>query len=178
MSEKLSALIDNELDELERARLLRELGRDEELAERWSRYHVIALAMRREQIAPAGELPKRVARALESEAGNAPRMEAPARRAPRFQSGGRFAIAASVAGVLLVGGLIVKLYDDNRPAATATDMPAAQRLAVGDGMHWEGADAGSEDALNAFLIEHGEFTSASGMNGLTAYTKFVAYDSR
>lgn len=176
MSEELSALIDNELGELERARVLRELGGNEELAERWSRYHIIGLAMRREHISPSGELATRVARALEAEPGVGNGTANAGRRAQPGGAAGRLAIAASVAGVLLVGGLIVTLYEDSRPG-TAT--VSAQQLAVNDdGMRWEGADPGSEDALNALLIEHGEFTSASGMNGLAAYTKFVAYDSR
>lgn len=177
MSEKLSALIDNELDDLERARVLRALTGDEALAERWSRYHLIGLAMRREQITPMVDLPALVTLALETGTGNSGRSAAPARRQPRYQSAARLAVAASVAGVLLVGGLIVKLYEDNRAAGPG--IPSAQQLAVNDdGMRWEGVDPQSADALNSFLIEHGEFTSASGMNGLTAYTKFVAYDSQ
>lgn len=174
MSEKLSALIDNELDELERARVLRELSRDEQLAEQWSRYHIIGLAMRREEVAPTKDLPQRVARALEGET------RQPAPRAAPFRGAGRFAIAASVAGVLLVGGLMVTLYDDAGPGAGATTAAtSARQVAVNDdALQWEGANPGSEDALNALLIEHGEFTAASGMNGLTAYTKFVAYDSQ
>jgi len=177
MSEKISALIDNELNELDRARVLRELGRDRELAEQWSRYHIIGLAMRREQVVPDERLPERVARALESEA--PADTEAPARRSAgsMFGSAGRYAIAASLAGVLLVGGLMLSLYDGGDPGMPAAT--TAQQAAAGsDGMRWQGVDAQSEDALNALLIEHGEFTSASGMNGLTAYTKFVAYDSR
>lgn len=177
MYENLSALIDNELDELERARVLRELGRNEDLAERWSRYHIIGLALRREPIAPVGDLPARVARAIGDETEAHSGGSAAGGRAPAPRGAARFAIAASVAGVLLVGGLIVKLYEDSRPVGSG--LPAVQQFAMNDdGMHWEGANPGSEDALNAFLIEHGEFTSASGMNGLTAYSKFVAYDSR
>ncbi len=184
MSEKLSALIDNELDELERARVLRELGRDDGLAEQWSRYHIIGLAMRREPIAPVTGLPERVAQALKSDPGDHATPASGGGRSP-FRGAGRFAIAASVAGVLLVGGMTVKLYDDgpvDTAASTAQQVAVnstAQQVAVNDDtLHWEGADPRSEDALNALLIEHGEFTSASGMNGLTAYTKFVAYDSR
>lgn len=177
MSEELSALIDNELDEHGRVRVLRELGSNEELAERWSRYHIIGLALRREQISPAGELPTRVARALEAESGTGYETTDSGHRQPPIRAAGRFAIAASVAGVLLVGGLIVTIYDGSRPTDTAPI--AAPQVAVNDnGMHWEGAGPGSEDALNALLIEHGEFTSVSGMNGLTAYSKFVAYDSQ
>lgn len=175
MSEKLSALIDNELDELQRARVLRDLSRDDTLAEQWSRYHIIGLAMRREPIAPATGLPERVAQALANDPGDRAAPATGSGRSP-FRGAGRFAIAASVAGVLLVGGMTVKLYDDG-PVDTAAS--TTQQVAVNDdALHWEGADPRSEDALNALLIEHGEFTSASGMNGLTAYSKFVAYDSR
>lgn len=171
MYENLSALIDNELSELERARVLRELRQDPELAERWSRYHIIGLAMRQEPIAAVGDLPARVARTLGDEAAPA------AGRTSSFRAMGRLGVAASVVGVVLVGGLIVKLYDDSGPAGAG--MQPVQQLAVNDeGMHWEGADPGTVDALNALLVEHGEFTAASGMNGLTAYTKFVAYDSQ
>lgn len=176
MSEKLSALIDNELDELERARVLRDLSRDDALAEQWSRYHIIGLAMRREPIAPVTGLLERVAQALDKDPGDRAMPATGGGRTP-FRGAGRFAIAASVVGVLLVGGMIVKLYDDG-PVDTAAS--TAQQVAVNDddALHWEGANPRSEDALNALLIEHGEFTSASGMNGLTAYTKFVAYDSQ
>jgi len=178
MHEKLSALIDNELDELERARVLRELGRSDDLAECWSRYHIIGLAMRREEIMPAGDLAKRVSMALDEEPTARGGVAAPAHRGPLFSRTGRLAIAASVAAVLLVGGIFVKIYDGERPAATVASTPGPQVASAPDTLRWEGADPRSADALNALLIEHGEFTSASGMNGLTAYTKFVAYDAQ
>lgn len=177
MSEKLSALIDNELDDLERARLLRELGRESDQAELWSRYHIIGLAMRRETVTWGGDLPGRVARALESEGIPGDGAEAPASPVFRLRPAGRLAIAASVAGVLLVGGLAVQLYPGDSSSGPAA--PAAQQVAVdSEATRWNDVDPQVEDALNALLVEHGEFTSASGMNGLTAYTKFVAYDSR
>ncbi|HSH42218.1 MAG TPA: sigma-E factor negative regulatory protein [Arenicellales bacterium] len=176
MYEKLSALIDNELDELERARVLRELGRSDELADCWSRYHIIGLAMRREKIMPPGDLAKRVSVALDEEPAEVG--EPPAPRKSLFRSTGRLAIAASAAAVLLAGGIFVKIYDGERPAATVASTPSQQIASAPGALHWEGADPRSADALNALLIEHGEFTSASGMNGLTAYTKFVAYDAQ
>lgn len=177
MTEKLSALVDNELDELDRARVLRDLGRQSELAALWSRYHIIGLAMRRESVCPDGGLPGRVASALESETTGGEQAASPERRAPLGRSAGRFAVAASVVGVLVVGGLVVNLYENRRTGNTAA--PAGQQVAFSsDSTRWNDVDPRVEDALNALLVEHGEFTSASGMNGLTAYTKFVAYDSR
>lgn len=180
MSEKLSALIDNELDDLERARILKDLGRRPDLAETWSRYHVIGLAMRREEITWGSGLPERVARALAAETGDDAAAESPTRGASWLNRTGGMAIAASVAAVLLVGGLAVQLAPDGGAGgSTESGAPALQQAALdNDATRWENVDPRVEDALNALLVEHGEFTSASGMNGLTAYTKFVAYDSR
>jgi sigma-E factor negative regulatory protein RseA len=176
MSEKLSALIDNELDELERARLLKNMNRDSELAELWSRYHVIGLAMRREEISWSPGLTERINLALEKEGDAGRDGNAPGFRVRLPESLGRFAVAASVAAVALVGALAVTLYQDN---TGDIDAPSSRQLAFSnDATRWEDVDPQVEDALNALLVEHGEFASASGMNGLNAYTKFVAYDSR
>lgn len=177
MSEKLSALIDNELDELERARLLKELGRGSDLVELWSRYHVIGLAMRREEVSWRDGLPARVAEALQLETGVPEQNGTAVRRRALSGSVQRFAVAASVAGVLLVGGLIVNLYQGSQPVSTTT-LTGQQVAFSNDATRWDSVDPQVEDALNTLLVEHSEFTSASGMNGLTAYTKFVAYDSR
>jgi len=41
--------------------------------------------------------------------------------------------------------------------------------------HWQTDSAAIEDALNALLVEHSEFTGVTGMNGLGSYSKFVSY---
>jgi len=52
MKEKLSALVDNELDELETRRLLTALAADEALRATWGRYHLIGAMLRRESVTP------------------------------------------------------------------------------------------------------------------------------
>jgi hypothetical protein len=34
-----------------------------------------------------------------------------------------------------------------------------------------------ENTLNAYLVEHGEFSASPGLNGLTSYARFVSYDA-
>lgn len=177
MSEKLSALVDNELEEFERARILRELGRDESLTERWSRYHIIGLAMRREVINPSQSIVEGLAERLAREAIPGARVRNGGPRATWRRSATGYAVAASAAAVLLLGGLVVKLYDDSQTGAPAA--PETQQIAgLDDATHWDSSNPQVQDALNTLLMEHGEFTPASGMNGLTAYTKFVAYDGQ
>jgi len=191
MSERLSALIDNELDDLERERALKALGRDPQLSAAWSRYHLIRFTMRGDRIAPRADLAERVTERIRDEAPPAPAPaaaagadRAPTQRAPEAAGAGarlglprNLALAASVAAVLLVGGVVLSLQDGASvdPVAAQGD---ARIVAAEQGMRWEGVDPQTEDALNALLVEHGEFTGASGMNGLSAYTKFVAYDSQ
>ena len=175
MSEQLSALIDSELNEFERAQVFKEMNRDRRLSELWSRYHTIGLAMRRETIVCTKDLADRVSTRLEGEQGPASATGQPQRR-PLWRSPGALAAAASVAGVLLVGGLVVE-YQGSTQNTAQDSATGAQIAATDQATRWEGTDPRVADELNALLVEHGEFTSASGMNGLTAYTKFVAYDS-
>lgn len=177
MSEKLSALVDNELEEFERAQVLKELGRDESLTERWSRYHIIGLALRREVINPSRTLVDRVAGQLADEADLGARTRGARPRRPWLTSATGYAVAASTAAVLLLGGLVVKLYNDSQIGAP--EVPTSQQIAgLDEATHWDSSNPQVQDALNTLLVEHGEFTPASGMNGLTAYTKFVAYDGQ
>lgn len=46
--ESVSALVDNEASEIELHRILKNISHDEELRERWRRYHIIGSVMRRE----------------------------------------------------------------------------------------------------------------------------------
>lgn len=49
--ESVSALVDNEASEIELHRILKNISREEELRERWRRYHIIGSIMRREHSA-------------------------------------------------------------------------------------------------------------------------------
>jgi len=178
MSETLSALIDNELDELEQRRILKQLDEDSRLRETWSRYHVIGLVMRGGEVTQGPDFAVRVSRQLGDESGANPGKDATASPAPAWLgSASNLAWAASLAAVLLVGGVVLSMQGQS-PLQPVNGGGDDRLVFVDEGTRWEGVDPRSEDTLNALLIEHGEFTSASGMNGLTAYAKFVAYDSQ
>lgn len=114
--ESLSALVDGEASELEVRRLLK--AEDEELKARWSRYQLAGAAMRRElgAMAPSG-FADRISAALEEEA--AP--QAPQRH--WWQRIGQVAVAASVAGAVLIG--VQQYPGDAHPTAVADTSAAA-----------------------------------------------------
>lgn len=126
LNESLSALVDGEASPLEVRRLLKAGAEDPALRAQWSRYQLTAAVMKRElgSMAPAG-FADRISAALEDEA-------APAgHRRHWWQRAGQAAVAASVAGAVLIG---VQQFPGGAPTATevvADTTPAAETNDVG-----------------------------------------------
>lgn len=110
--ETLSAMLDDETDELELRRLLKSAGDDPDLLAAWQRYHLASAVARRERVASLSkDFHLRLAGKLRDEPvpGLAPR---------RWPSGqrfaGKFAIAATVAAAVFIG---LQAGLDSGPAA-------------------------------------------------------------
>jgi len=90
------------------------------------------------------------------------------------------AIAASLAAIAFFGLNLQEqpIIPDARDASLVADNIPLQSPVFSGDTQWHTAQPDSENDLNAFLVEHGEFTSPSGLNGLIAYAKFVSYDTR
>lgn len=68
LNESLSALMDGEVSELELQRLLKASSASTEMGQRWSRYQLVASALRREQVAPVDSgLAANISAAIERE---------------------------------------------------------------------------------------------------------------
>ncbi len=95
IAESLSALVDDQASELELRRLLKQS--DSQLETQWSRYHMIGAAMRAEPVMSSESLLPGIQQALADEAPHN------AKPSGFWASAGRFAIAASVACVVVLG---------------------------------------------------------------------------
>jgi len=105
LHESLSAVMDNEADELELRRML--AGDNPELRATWSRYQLARAAMHKELIEPRLDIASAVSAALADEA-------APVKAQRSSWKGlGRLAVAASVTVAVLAG---VRLYNQNEVA--------------------------------------------------------------
>ena len=169
MHEKLSALLDDELGVEDQDQVLTEIIEREELAQTWQRYHMIRAAMRMEPVGHVGTLPQRMAPLLSGN--NAPAAARQTRPVRNFGWVPGLAMAASIAGLLAVGlwsGL--PGLESGNPAA---DRQVAE---IDEGTRWQTSSPSTESVLNAYLVEHGEFSSPSTMNGLMAYARFVSSD--
>lgn len=167
MKENISALLDGEGTELESERALRALGADAALRATWERYHLASAAIRRElDVVVSPGLAGRIHECLRHET----QIEATRRfftpRLLKFSAG--LAIAASVATVSLL----------NLPPPVSPSVPIA-RQATGKSTVADARQTPPEQrsALNPYLVQHGEFTPAAGMNGMLSYVRVVGRDS-
>jgi sigma-E factor negative regulatory protein RseA len=172
MKEELSALVDNELSELEERRLLKTLAADTALRDTWGRYHLIRAALRHElDVASASGLASRVTARLAA--------QGPARTGfawrPAAKVAGSLAIAATVAAVTLVGLQLLQRPDGAGSAVVATSAPTAATARVG-ATRWDTNQPELERTLNVYLVEHNEFAS-TGVGGMLPYVRVVGYDN-
>ncbi|MFD2644633.1 sigma-E factor negative regulatory protein [Pseudomonas japonica] len=120
LQESLSAVMDNEADELELRRVLNAVD-DPETRATWSRYQVARAAMHKELLLPQLDIASAVSAALADEA-----TPVKVARGP-WRSVGRLAVAASVTLAVLAG---VRLYnqDEITGAQLAAQQPTPQGL--------------------------------------------------
>src|SRR6267378_1419822 len=110
MNDKISALMDGELDDKSTAEMIDWLGRDGDALHAWRAYHLISDAMRDSRTLSEG-FTARVAARLSAE----PALLAPARLQAEPRKWLALSAAASVAAVSLVGWLAFAPQRDARP---------------------------------------------------------------
>jgi len=122
LQESLSAVMDNEADELELRRVLSAVD-DAETRATWSRYQVARAAMHKELLLPNLDIASAVSAALADEA-----VPAKVNKGP-WRSVARLAVAASVTVAVLAG---VRMYnqDEITGAELAAQQPVQQGLSM------------------------------------------------
>ncbi|MCK0768158.1 sigma-E factor negative regulatory protein [Chromohalobacter canadensis] len=136
--ESLSALMDNEGDELEIRRVMRSLQDAPEDAETWRRYHLARSMMQRDRgVNVSADLSAGIMERIAEEPGQQEATTPDTRRAVPFSFAGSAAIAAAVSLMVITG---VQVYNANSPS----------------GVSGEGAEFASGNASS------GETSSAEG----------------
>lgn len=140
LAESLSALMDNEASELELQRLLKALESEPELKSTWSRYQIASAGVKGDiPVLASSDFASRVSAAIEAEetysAPAAHQVAANQTSVPAtnvvamplrwWQQAGRVAVAASVAGAVILG---VQQYQT--PSLNPTDMAAGTMAAA------------------------------------------------
>lgn len=162
MKDRISALMDGELDEKSAAEVIGNLTRGSENAEAWRAYHLVRDALR--GTAPLSEgFSARVAWKLAEEATVLAPQRARARPAsdsPRWFT--LSAVAASFAAVALVGWLA---FAPRQPAPVLAKAPAPQAKPV---------IVPLPSSANDYLLAHQGFSPRASLQGMAPYVLTVA----
>ncbi len=165
--ESISALADDELNDVARTRLVDRMTEDRELRETWERYHLIRDCLTDAvPLQGADSLAARIQSKLEHE----PVVLAHSKRRRRagfLKPIAGAAIAASVA-VLAVLGV--------QSLSTSTDASRAVTNHEVAGLRWDTQEPAVEQRLNSYLVNHSEY-QGNGMHGMLPYARIVGYDS-
>jgi sigma-E factor negative regulatory protein RseA len=164
MRERLSAMIDDELEAADCDRCLAQIGQDSELRETWDLYHLIGDALRG-HAGPA--LPQTFAPRLAAE----PTVLAP-RRAERPAARSTWyalSAAASIAAVAFVGWMALPLFERPQEVAATAPAPAAPAMAVADVQPVPAAQG-----VNDYLLAHQRFSPSSAMGGIAPYVRTIS----
>lgn len=191
LKESLSAVMDNEADELELRRVLG-ASDDAELRGTWSRYQIARAVMHKELLEPRLDIAAAVSAALANEDSPVAHQMA---RGP-WRTVGRLAVAASVTLAVLAG---VRLYNQDEISGTQLAQQAAQPALTGpqvqgpamlagfsaaDQQQAAAAAAGDarsgwhERRLPAYLRQHAQQAALSTSESALPYARAASLENR
>ncbi len=159
MKDKVSVLMDGELEDRAAEEMIRELRREGEATEAWRTYHLISDAMRDTRLLSAG-FQARFAQRLAAE----PAILAPARRAVEPRRWVPMA-AAAAAAFALVGWVAFAPEQRPAPAPVAKLQPAPEARPV---------MVPIPTAANDYLLAHQGFSPRIGFQGMASYVRTVS----
>ena len=162
MTERISALMDGELDAGAAGSESTSLRDDSQLREVWNAYHLIGDVMRGD-LHPAYE--RRVAKRLSEEPTVlAPRRinEVPLRRFVRYA----LSAAASVAGVALVFWTAAPIQRQSAPELNMAQNQAPRVIST--------QPAGMAGGVENYLLAHQRYSPSNAMHGVAPYVRLVS----
>ena len=173
--EQLSALVDDELDEVERPLLLGRLQRDAGLRECLGRYQLIGEVLRGGAASTATlGVADGVRRALQNDT---PVAVARGNSFNWWKPLAGVAVAASVALVAVLSVTPLRETGDDRLPQLASGAEVSSVARVQDGQ-WERIEPGIDRRLAGYLVNHNEYAANRGMQGVMPYVRIVGYQNQ
>ena len=173
--EQLSALVDDELDEVEQPLLLGRLQRDAGLRECLGRYQLIGEVLRGGAACTATlGVANSVRRALQNET---PVFAAQRSHFNWWKPMAGAAVAASVAlvAVLSITSLRETGSDELPQLASGAGVSVVARVEDGQ---WDRIEPGIDRRLSGYLVNHNEYAANRGMQGVMPYVRIVGYENQ
>jgi sigma-E factor negative regulatory protein RseA len=165
MKDRISQLMDGELDDRSADDTIKACGQGGEALETWRTYHLISDAMRDSRVLSAG-FSLRVAQRLEAE----PTVLAPQRRRAESRTWFAASAAASFAAIGLVGWLAFAPQPLNAPAPVAQAPIVKPQEAQ--------AMVPLPSATNDYLLAHQGFSPRVSFQGMAPYVRSVSEQTK
>jgi len=162
MKDRISQLMDGELDDRSAAEAIKACGQGGDALDTWRTYHLISDAMRDSRVLSAG-FSARVMQRLEAE----PTVLAPQRARAESRTWFALSAAASFAAVALVGWLAFAPQPSVAPQVAQTPKPAAEAPQAA-------AAAMTPSAANEYLLAHQGFSPRVSFQGMAPYVRNVS----
>ena len=166
--DKISALMDGELDDRQAREQLVRLKQDDELAGCWHTFHIIGDALRGEPVLSQG-FSRRLADRLDGE----PTVLAPRRSAVKRVATYALSAAASVSAVALVGW-IAFVNNPFGPQAELAKAPVSTPASPAPATPTQLASVPSDGTMNDYLIAHQGFSPSTSIQGVVPYIRTVS----
>jgi len=165
--EKISALMDGELDEHEARTQLARLKQTPELEEGWQTFHLIGDTMRGDR-ALSQKFPPGWSRRFAAE----PTILAPRRSVAKRVTTYALSAAASLSAIALVGWVALSTQAPAPQIAKApvTTPSGAQAVPAAAAL----ASVPSDGRMNEYLMAHQEFSPSTALQGLAPYIRSVS----
>ncbi|MCC8999188.1 MAG: sigma-E factor negative regulatory protein [Candidatus Contendobacter sp.] len=182
VASQLSAMVDDELQDMENDLVLRRLSRDHDARDRWERYHLISDAL--QDHLPAiidADFAARIRQAIEAE----PLLLPGVKPLPTwYKPVTGFALAASVV-LMALFGLKLSQTDAIQPTAQlavadpALSVPATALpiQTVASMQRGDPAREPVEARLGSYLVNHNGYASMNSMHGMLPYVRMVGYQT-
>lgn len=162
--DKISALMDGELDEHQARRQLMRLKQDGELLHCWHTFHLIGDALRGEQV-----LSQDFTRRLTTRLAGEPTVLAPRRGVTKRVMAYALSAAASLSAVALVGWVA---FFNSPPELQTQIAKAPPKPAIAPSQQLANVPNGGK--MNEYLIAHQEFSPSTAIQGLAPYIRGVS----
>jgi sigma-E factor negative regulatory protein RseA len=193
LQESLSAVMDNQADELELRRVLA-ASEDPELRATWSRFQTARAVMRKETLYPSFDIASAVSAAIAQEP--TPVVQAETVKPGAWRLVSRLAIAASVTLAVLAG---VRMYNQNdiagvelaQQTVAPMSMPQTNRLAVLAGFNTSDESAEPavtssdkdrsqwyEQRLPSYIRQHSQQAATGAGEGVLPYARAASLEDR
>lgn len=176
--EQLSALVDDELSDVEQPLLLGRVQRDTELRECLGRYQLIGEVMRGIADTTTLGVADRVRRVLLQDVGgqvpDTPKQEG----FNWWKPVAGFAVAASVAlAAVLTVSSVSETATDAVPELASSNPAGVPAVARVSDDQWDRIEPGIDKRLSGYLVNHNEYAASRGVQGVMPYVRIVGFEN-